>query len=491
MQIRWKYLIGINGVLLVLWVAHIAADQIWDRQDMLRIEARALQNLAAILRDVGFGRGRPLPQLPDTLSALVRIHRGSEIMVIDARSMVIASSVAGRRGRQWKEQDIDRVLSGREVRTWQVGDHYHGDLAMLDVTVPVSDPAGRITHAVHVARRLDLIEDMLRTRRYQHLAWAAGSLLLMSLVISLVTYLWLIRPVNRMSRAVAASRWGREEHGSGDELARLHAATQQMIHDATAAVEGKEQLLQQVQSFNERLEDEIRIVRDELTRTQADLVRGERLSAVGELAVGLAHELRNPLHIVRGDAELLARQPVNREACEDILEEVDRIDRFITELLDYTRPLEPGKDPEEVAPVIRSAVDAVRRTMGSSGVQIVVTCDEDLVLPVEPDHLRQVLVNLVSNAAEAVDGQGEVTVRASKQEGGLRVEVTDRGRGIAEPDREQVFSPFFTRRPAGTGLGLSIVQRLVQLYDGTIELNSEPGNGTTFTVLLPDVKTEE
>ncbi len=123
--------------------------------------------------------------------------------------------------------------------------------------------------------------------------------------------------------------------------------------------------------------------------------------------------------------------------------------------------------------------------------KIEVVCDDDLLLPVEPDHLRQVLVNLVSNAAEAVGGQGEVTVRAGRQEGGVCVEVTDSGRGIADADRQQVFEPFFTRRPAGTGLGLSIVRRLVHLYDGTIELHSEPGEGTTFSVRLPGDRTVE
>ena len=485
MQIRWKYLIGINGVLMVLWILHIVTDQMWDRRDLLRIEVRNLLNLAQVLQDTGFEGGRPRANLSQILSSMARIHQGTEWMVLDARSMVHTSSVRGRAGRVWKEPDIEMVLRGEAVRPWKVQDHYHGGQAVLDVTVAVRTPSGKVTHAIHGARRLDLVETMLRQQRKHHFLWALAAIVLIGVVISLVTYRWLIRPVNRMTQLLYQSRWHPGKVGAGDELERLQAFMQQMIQDATEAVESRETLLQQVQSFNEKLESEIENVKQELTRTQAELVRKERLSAVGELAAGLAHELRNPLHIVRGDAELLSRRPENTEACQDILEEVDRIDRFINELLDYTRPLEPGQEQAEVGAAIRSARTAVLRTHKQDSVTIVVQGGDDLRAAMEPDHLRQVLINLMENAVDATAPGGGISVVAKTESRQVLIEIVDQGRGIAPQDLEQIFKPFFTRRPAGTGLGLSIVSRLVELYNGRVEIRSTPGEGTAVMVRLP------
>jgi len=490
MQIRWKYLIGINGVLMVLWLLHIVTDQMWDRRDMLRIEVRNLFNLAQVLQDTGFDGGRPQANLSQILSAMARIHQGTEWMVLDARSVVHTSSVKGRVGKVWKEADIERVLRGEMANPWKVQDHYHGGYAVLDVTVAVRAPSSGVTYAIHGARRLDLVETMLREQRKHHFLWAFAAIVLIGVVISLVTYRWLIRPVNRMTRLLHQSRWHQDEAGAGDELERLQVTMQQMIQDATEAVESREELLQQVQSFNEKLETEIKNVKQELIRTQAELVRKERLSAVGELAAGLAHELRNPLHIVRGDAELLARRPENAESCQDILEEVDRIDHFINELLDYTRPLEPGQEHAEVGTVIRSARTAVRRTHQQDNVGIKVQGGDELCVAMEPDHLRQVLINLLENAVDATAPGGQVKVAARPESRGVLLEVADEGRGIAPQDLQQIFKPFFTRRPAGTGLGLSIVSRLVELYDGQVEVRSSPGEGTTVTVRLPRSSTQ-
>ena len=515
MRIRWKYLISINGILIAIWVLYIVTEQVWDREDMLHIEARCLQKLAMILRGVGFDHGRPRSSLPATLKAMTDVHAGTEIMILDATSVIRFSSVAGRVGQRWEEKDIKWVIHRHRASTWQFKDHYHGKVAMLDVTVPVLDSTDRTSFAIHVARRLDLVQSILKGHRSRHAAWALMSTALIGLVLSLVTYLWLIRPINSMTRLLSTSRWYGARERPGDELQRLLDTIGQMVGQAEAAVQQKEDLLSQVESFNAKLKREIEAVKEELTRTQAQLVQKERLSAIGELAASLAHELRNPLHIIRGAAEILARRPDNREASQDVLEEVDRINRFVNDLLDYTRPMEPDRDSISVAPVISSAVSAVKRVRGNPDhefrscrsapqgreepefrscrsapqgreePEFKVECSEGLEVEMDTAHLHQVLINLVSNAIEATSEQGLVRISATKDARMFYLRVEDTGGGIARADLERIFDPFYTRRAAGTGLGLAIVKRVVEMYGGTIDIQSSQGQGTVAAVGIP------
>jgi two-component system sensor histidine kinase HydH len=330
---------------------------------------------------------------------------------------------------------------------------------------------------------MDLVNKLLQEHRTRNLLWAVASVVLIGLLLSLATYRWLIRPVSQMTGTLSRSRWYQpRDPAGGDELQRLAASIRHLVRDAEQALVDKDRLLDQVRTFNDKLEREIRNVREELTATQAELVRKERLSAVGALAAALAHELRNPLHIIRGDAELLSRREAHRETCADILEEVDRINRFVNELLDYTRPIERSTGQAEVAQVLESAVEAVRRTCEAQGVSFEVVCPPELELEIDPDHLRQIVVNLASNGVQAMAQGGRLSIEARTSEQTVRVEVTDTGAGIEPADLERLFEPFFTRRPAGTGLGLAIVKRLVELYDGALEVASDPGQGTRVTV---------
>jgi signal transduction histidine kinase len=474
MRIQWKYLLGVNGVLLVVWTLYIFTDREWDRRDMLRLEARSLQNMARVVRAASFERGAPAPSMKPLLAALARTQPGIEIMVIDRRSVVQASTIPDRVGKRWQERDIEQVLSRGRAAAWQYKDHYHGGKAMLDVTVPVPGPQGKPTHAIHVARRMDLLMDLLGEHRVRTTLWALGSVVLIGVVLNLVTFRWLIRPVNRMTEILSSSRWYHRPRrgGGGDQLQRLSGSIHRMVNEAEQAMVEKEGLLEQVQSFNEKLEREIWLVREELTAAQAELVRRERLSAVGTLATGLAHELRNPLHIIRGDAELLSRREENRETCDDILEEVDRINRFVNDLLNYTRPMEPEREAVEVAPAVRSALEAVQRTHAEA-IKLEADIPDGLAMEIDPEHLRQILVNLAVNAVQAMgEGGGTLTVTGEQRDGRVSLTVADTGPGIDPDDLERVFEPFFTRRPAGTGLGLAVVKRLVELYGGEISIDS-------------------
>ena len=485
MRIRSRFLLWVNGALLLLWGLYFIVDEISEREGMLRHEVRELRGMAGQIRELGFANSGPLPGLGRVTSAITGESPGTEVMVLDSGSRVIASSIAGRLGSPWREPDITEVLRGDAAFVWKVHDHRHGDVPVLDVTLAVRGPPDSEVFAIHVARRLDAVEEKLSAQRWTRGMWALVSMLLMGLVISLVSHRWLLLPLGQVMDSLSGSRWFQPPRRNGDELQRLRATVQQMVQDADSAVDERDELLRQVRSFNRDLEQKIAAVRAQLFETQTELVEKERLSAVGELAAGLAHELRTPMHIVRAAAELLADDEANQQACHDIFAEVDRVSRLVDDLLLFTRPFAPVKESTRVLPVLRSAVNAARRSAAQGEADIKVDCPEDLGILVGDDHLRQVVFNLVSNAAASTQDGGRVQVEARDADGGCVIRVEDNGPGIKAEDLDRLFAPFFTRRPGGTGLGLAIVRRLVDLYSGAVTVRSRPGEGATFVVSFP------
>ncbi|KPV54371.1 hypothetical protein SE17_04195, partial [Kouleothrix aurantiaca] len=221
----------------------------------------------------------------------------------------------------------------------------------------------------------------------------------------------------------------------------------------------------------------------------------QRLAALGRLAGGLAHEIRNPLGIMRAAAQMLQRELADQatlsEYTQVIQSEVDRVDRLIEQLLAYARPAPMQRGPVDIAELIERTVTLTRAYAAQHGVSLSADVDGTLP-PLEGDAelLHQALINLLLNGINATKEGGEVHVRASVQGAEsatsfVVLAVHDTGRGIAADDLPHVFDPFFTTRVDGTGLGLSIVQQIVQEHQGTVDVHSTPGAGTRFTVRLP------
>ncbi len=227
--------------------------------------------------------------------------------------------------------------------------------------------------------------------------------------------------------------------------------------------------------------------------------RSERLAALGVLAAGMAHEVRNPLVGVRAAAQLLEKEPTFPPALREftgiIIREVDRLNRLVEGLLTFA-----GRRPMDTRPCnVNQAVDEALRleqsALGSAGVTVHRRYDPELPrVAGDPDRLLQVFLNLIRNGAQAMAGKGgELTIRTrfervAPQCGGRAaavVEIADRGTGMSPEVQRQLFTPFFTTKDRGTGLGLPISLRLVEDHGGTMEVQSQAGQGTTFRVLLP------
>ena len=225
-----------------------------------------------------------------------------------------------------------------------------------------------------------------------------------------------------------------------------------------------------------------------LRRAEAELARADRLAALGTLSAQLAHEIRNPLASMRGAAQLLAQGaapgPVTGKLTGILVREADRLGGLVEDFLQFARPSVPRRQSVELDELVRQTVETMRVDPLAGSVRLVEEIAK-VSASVDPDQIRQVLINLVRNALAAAGPQGEVRVEVAPTPAGIELKVWDSAGSIAEEDLPRLFEPFFTRHPGGTGLGLSTVHTIVTAHGGRIRVASSPKQGTTFVVSLP------
>lgn len=229
----------------------------------------------------------------------------------------------------------------------------------------------------------------------------------------------------------------------------------------------------------------------EIRQLQEEIRRKEKLAAIGDLAAGVAHEIRNPLSSIKGFAKYFAdRSPAGSEQHElakVMAKEVDRLNRVITELLALVRPADLRLQRVAINEVIEHSLHLIRQDAESNNIALRSRCDGALPLvEIDPDRLTQVLLNLYLNAIQAIgsDGVLEVDVEATK-EGAMRITVCDSGAGIPPDELGKIFNPYFTTKAAGTGLGLTMVQKVIEEHQGTIAVTSSQPTGTRFEIVIP------
>lgn len=229
---------------------------------------------------------------------------------------------------------------------------------------------------------------------------------------------------------------------------------------------------------------------ESLRRTLHQLAERESLAAVNEFAASLAHEIRNPLTSVQLDLQQVEEElPPDsqlRRLQGDAIEELRRLDRTVAGALETARSGRVEPRPMDLREPLRAAARRTRPALEERGAHLRAAGDtEPLAMVGDPDALEQVFLNLLLNAADAVEAGGEVSVAVSVDGGEATVTVRDDGRGIPEEERGRIFEPFFTTRPGGTGLGLAVARRIVAAHRGTIDVRSAQGEGTTVEVRLP------
>jgi len=233
----------------------------------------------------------------------------------------------------------------------------------------------------------------------------------------------------------------------------------------------------------------------DLTEVQSlkrEVETSRRLASLGRLAAGIAHEIRNPLSSIKGFAtyfkERYRDNPDDQKTSEIMIHEVDRLNRVITQLLEFARPPVIQKKRASLQSLIQHSLKMIERQASAKEIQVLSHFPSDVKeVDLDPDGINQVLLNLYLNAVEAMDQGGTLSVSLSMDEGSpwVKIIVSDTGTGIGKEDLEHIFDPYFTTKQTGTGLGLAIVHKIVEAHGGEVRAESEIGRGTTVSVLLP------
>lgn len=232
------------------------------------------------------------------------------------------------------------------------------------------------------------------------------------------------------------------------------------------------------------------IIKDitEQRKTEDQLQVAEKLSVIGEMAAGIAHEIRNPLTAIKGFTQLLSEHPA--EEAEDyadiILDELARIELIVGDLLVLAKPQASNLSHVDLILLVNGVVNLLNPQAALSDAFIKVTTDStDLYIDCEPDKIKQVLINLIQNSLEAMTKAGEILVAISRESGIASIQVIDQGSGIPEDRLNKLGEPFYSTKEKGTGLGLMICQKIIKNHGGKIDFTSVVDAGTTVTVTLP------
>lgn len=231
----------------------------------------------------------------------------------------------------------------------------------------------------------------------------------------------------------------------------------------------------------------------DITRQQQleqNLIRAERMAAIGELAASLAHEIKNPLAGISGAMEIIKErfEPTDshRDIIDEILHQIKRLDSTVRDLLVYARPTPPDKTPTSLEELIDAVLTVLARERQLQPLQVIKHYpDVPTAANVDPGQLEQVFLNIVLNAAQAMTRPGQLVIRLATEDSWCRVSFSDSGPGMLEEVARRAFEPFFTTKTRGTGLGLSICRKIVEAHGGRMELQTAIGEGTTITVKLP------
>jgi two-component system NtrC family sensor kinase len=351
---------------------------------------------------------------------------------------------------------------------------------------------------------MEKLEDASINRARHAIVLAVIFVAALSLAMGVFLFRSITRPVNLLVRGVEKVSSGDYDSkvsiASADEIGYLAARFNDMTANLARVTGQKEALLRELRELNRSLEQRVQEATEQLRIAHEKMLRGETLSAVGTFASGVAHELATPLSSVLSYFQMVkGRIRADERFAGDlslIEGELVRCRKILRGMLDFARAPETGKTPTNVNTIISGLLALLQYQKEYKGVTIVQKLDEGIpdVMAI-PGQLKQVFLNIILNALQSMQGDGEITVSSSVTGEGeaarVAVRIADTGPGIPREELNKIFQPFYTTRESGTGLGLSISYGIIRAHGGDIEVKSEPGKGATFSVYLPVVINHE
>jgi signal transduction histidine kinase len=306
------------------------------------------------------------------------------------------------------------------------------------------------------------------------------------------------RPILRlrsMSQAVAAGNLNqRIGLQRADEIGDLADAFDVMTDHLRERTEEAERLYQETIQRNRELAE----INAQLQATQLQLIQSEKLAAIGQLTAGIVHDVKNPLAVIKGMAELLEEDfsdpDETRRELRVIRDSADKASRIVSDLLKFARQSSSELQPHDLRETVDASLRLTDFLLRQAHVKVAKNLPSTPVMVnYDPQQIEQVLINMIHNAIQAMPDRGSLQVRLARNDGNAFLDIQDSGSGIAPQNLKRIFDPFFTTKPEGqgTGLGLSVSYGIIANHNGHIDVQSELGQGTTFTIVLPAIPTEE
>jgi two-component system NtrC family sensor kinase len=486
--------LGLSAALVVAAVVGLTA-YLQARIVGRAVEAEALDAAAAIALGVSADLGeRTTTPSPAELVDLLGDYRKA-VPAVESITVTAVSPPAVVAGTDVAAPPRTLPLGAQAVARGELVTYADSPVGLHFVAVPLERKRQRYG-AVVVTVRMDALERVQRQSRQAALAFAVVAVLLLSVALDLLGRRLVHRPLAAVLKTMARA-------GAGD----MGARTPPERNDEIGAVaEGLNGLLDRMSGFNETLRTEVdrataslRSANRELLETaqrlfsaRRELAQSQRLALAGQMAASVAHQIGTPLNVISGYVQMLrankAEGTPDAARLRTIQEQITRVTAIVQSLLDRTRRPAPVRRPVAPADLVEGVADLVRPSLQGSGVETSVEVTHGLPLvAVDRVQVEQGLLNLVTNAVDAMREGGRLTLVARSDGDGVALEVRDTGTGIPPEDVPRVFDPLFTTKPPGkgTGLGLPILREIVEAHGGTVRLESRPGEGTIATVRLP------
>lgn len=251
---------------------------------------------------------------------------------------------------------------------------------------------------------------------------------------------------------------------------------------------GKDEIASLGRGFNGMVEKLEKSIKERERIHNEDLKKAEHFATIGELAAGLAHEIKNPLTGIKGAIEVLLEEEKgkDKEILSEILNQINRMSEVIQNFLSYARPKEPVFTMASIQKIIEDSITISKYYAIGKDIEIESLCPSNIPGQfLDPDQIQAVLVNLLINSIDSIENKGKIEIRACPREDGVDIRLKDNGKGIKEEILPFIFKPFFTTKPRGSGLGLSISKRLIENHKGSISIESKEGFGTLVRVFIP------
>ena len=479
-------IIALITIILIGVVAFTATERVMTEQ-MMKSEEMMVDSIGRSLESaLTLSSALPGEKTETLIQDVVKRYQKNEeiqgITVVDRDFNIIASLKPDERGGKISDVSLSQsILLGKKVKS----SPFSG--GVITVSSPLYQGKS-IVGGFTVKFSLHEMEQILSRSRTTVIFYIILAAFLITLFGTFLLNRYMVKPIKKLIQFTGEISEG-EFHSTSlidekNEIGKLSYSLNRMAERLSEDKQRIEAYISSLEKTNQRLKE-----------AQQEVLRSEKLASLGRLSAGIAHEIGNPLGVIRGYIDMLSRGGEDREEmrdyCKRIEVEITRINRIITELLNYSRVSFDGLSEVDVNQAIREALSLISLQKPLQKIQLNLKLDNHLP-PITANHhqLVQVIVNLILNARDALPEGGEIIILTQQSGENISVEIHDTGTGIREEDLPKIFDPFYTTKGPGkgTGLGLAISLRIIESLGGKISVTSKPERGTAFTIVLPAVR---